>query len=226
MRVILMGCDYTGKTTLAEGISNWLDEKMGPAQFGKYAWHDHFERPFAEGPEEEIEQEAQEVLAMSPGLLEKYSRYMIHYHAGAFYLDNHLLLVNWYYADAVYAPLYYGYGGRGEYADRQVMARTYDAKVMSKAPDTVLALLKASPEVVRQRMADDPHRWSVVKDEDVELVLERFEEEYTRSGIRRRFTLDTTETTIEETLAEFLSKMEPHLTQSDKLALLYHQSRG
>ena len=223
MHVILIGCEYTGKTTLAEGISTWLEENMGLAQFGRYSWHDHFVRPFAEGPEEDVQAEAQEVLAMSPGLLEKYSRYMIEYHTGDFfYLDNHLLLVDWYYADAVYAPLYYGYGGREEYADRQVMARSYDAKVMRKAPDTVLVLLKASADAVRARMSEGPHRWNVLQDGDVELVLQRFDEEYTRSGIRRRFTLDTTESTAEETLAEFLRQMEPHLTESDRLALLYH----
>lgn len=223
MRVILIGCEYTGKTTLAEGISTWLEHNMGPAQFGTYFWHDHFTLPFVEGPEEEMESEAQEVLSLSPGLLEKYSRYMIHYHAGEFfYLDNHHLLVDWYYADAVYAPLYYGYGGSGEYADRQLMARSYDAKTMKIAPDTVLVWLKASPEVIRQRMSEERHRWSVLQDGDVEFVLQRFEEEYTRSSIRRRFMLDTTESTAEETLAEFLRQMEPHLTESDRLALLYH----
>jgi thymidylate kinase len=219
-----MGCEYTGKTTLAQGISTWLEENMGPAQFGDYFWHDHFVRPFAEGPEEEIASEAQEVLAMSSDLLEKYARYMINYHASDFfYSDNHHLLVNWYYADAVYAPLYYGYGGRGEYADRQVMARSYDAKVMKVAPDTTLVLLKASPEAVRARRAENPHRWCPIEDEDVELVLDRFEEEYARSGIRRRFTLDTTNTTVEDTLADFLEAMEPHLTQSDRLALIAHR---
>ena len=33
---------------------------------------------------------------------------------------------NWYYGDAVYGPLYYGFGGAGEVGDRQVMARSYD----------------------------------------------------------------------------------------------------
>jgi thymidylate kinase len=227
MHVVLIGCEYTGKTTLAEGISAWLEENMGPSQWGSYGWHDHFVRPFVEGPEEDVEGEAQEVLAMSSKLLEKYSRYMIEYHAGDFFfLDDHLLLVNWYYADAVYAPLYYGYGGRDEYADRQWMARQYDAKVMKKAPDTVLVLVKASPEVVRERMQQDPHRWSELKDDDVELVLKRFEEEYTRSGIRRRFTLDTTETTPDETLKQFITKMEPHFTQADKLALVTRRSKS
>jgi thymidylate kinase len=221
MRIIMIGCEYAGKTTLAAEMSRWLEENMGVEQFGQYRWHDHFELPFHEGEGPDADLEAEQVLAMTPTLLEKYSRYMIHYHM-FFFLDNHHLLVNWYYADAVYAPLYYGYGGTDEYADRQVMARHYDAEVMETAPDTVLVLLKASPEVIRQRKANNPHHREILKDTDVETVLRRFEEEYQRSGLRRRFMLDTTSVTIEETFQEFLRKMEPHFTQEDRLAMLTH----
>lgn len=169
MHIIMIGCEYAGKTTLAAEMSRWLDENMGVEQFGRYRWHDHFELPFHEGEGPDADLEAEQVLAMTPTLLEKYSRYMIHYHM-FFFLDNHHLLVNWYYADAVYAPLYYGYGGTDEYADRQVMARHYDAEVMEMAPDTVLVLLKASPEVIRQRKAKNPHPREILKDTDVETV--------------------------------------------------------
>jgi len=54
-------------------------------------------------------------------------------------------------------------------------------------------------------------------------VLQRFEEEYQRSGIRRRFALDTSDATVEETRQEFLRQMEPHFTERDRLAVLSHQ---
>jgi len=220
----MIGCEYAGKTTLAAEVGKWLEENMGRAQFGGYGWHDHFVLPFGEGSGPEVEEQAEQVLAIKPALMEKYSRYMIHYHLGRFfYLDNHHLLVNWYYGDAVYAPLCYGYGGRDEYSDRQEMARHYDAEVMSIAPDTVLVLVKASPEVIRQRMNGNPHPHCILKDQDVELVLQRFEEEYNRSGIRRRFMLDTTNATVQETFQEFLRQMEPHFTEADRLALLTHE---
>jgi hypothetical protein len=224
MRIIMIGCEYTGKTTLAGEISQWLEAHMGQAQFGQYGWHDHFVLPFAEGEGPEVEAEAQQVLGLRPNLLEKYSRYMIHYHLGPFFfLDNHHLLVNWYYGDAVYAPLYYGYGGQDEYADRQLMARHHDADVMAIAPDTVLVLLKASPEIVRRRMAENPHPYNILKEQDVEFVLQRFDEEYSRSGIRRRFQLDTTDATVKETLQAFIRHMEPHFSEQDRLALLGHK---
>jgi hypothetical protein len=179
--------------------------------------------PFAEGEGPDLDEEAQQVMRLKPKLLEKYSRYMIHYHMGRFFfLDNHHLLINWYYGDAVYAPLYYGYGGHDEYADRQLMARHHDADVMEAAPDTVLVLVKAAPEAIRQRMAENPHPYNFLKDEDIEFVLQRFEEEYNRSGIRRRFALDTTDANVQETLQAFLQQMEPHFTERDHLALSSH----
>ena len=41
-----------------------------------------------------------------------------------------LFLIDWYYSDAVYAPLYYGYGGPGQYAERRLIARSFDAEAM------------------------------------------------------------------------------------------------
>ena len=221
MRLILIGCEYTRKTTLAGHISKWWKENTGISS----VWHDHCERPFLESSGSEAEDEAKQVLTMNPTLLEKYTRYMIHYHLNqAFYEDNNHLLINWYYSDAVYAPLYYGYGKIDAYSDRQAMARTFDSEVLNIASDTVLVLLKAAPDVIRQRRRENPHPWCLLKEEHVDQVLERFEEEYTRSGIRRRFILDTTDTTVDRTLRDFLLQWNPHLTDSNRQALLSHET--
>jgi hypothetical protein len=221
MHLILIGCEYAGKTSLAAEILKWIDVNMGHPICG---WHDHFVLPFAEGPEPDATEEAEQILALKPKVLEKYSRYMIEYHLNdSFYKDDHHLLVNWYYADAVYAPLYYGYGGRDQYADRQEMARHYDDAVMRRDPDTVLVHMKASPEVIRRRKAANPHPRDILQDKDIEFVLQRFAEEYLRSGIRRKFELDTTHTaSVQETFAEFLAKYETHMRTLDRLRLLSH----
>lgn len=151
-------------------------------------------------------------------------RYMIDYHSGGFARNADHWLIDWYYGDAVYAPLYYGYGGPGQYGDRRAMARSYDAKVKQTAPDTVLVLMKASAEVIRRRMRKDPRPRNPFKEEHVERVLERFEEEFGNSLIQRRFNLDTTDTAAAEVLEEFLAKMEPHLTNTDRLRILSHQA--
>lgn len=219
MRIILIGCEYSGKSTLAAGISRWWTEHAGgPAP----AWHDHFVRPFLE----ETGPEAEQVMAMRPSLLEKYSRYMLEYHLNHhFYLDNHHLLVDWYYADEVYAPLYYGYGGPGAYSERGTMARRIDEAVMRAAPDTVLVLLRAAPPAIRGRRATDTHACCPLDSADVEHVLERFDEEFTRSRIRRKFELDVAGSPA-ATLDAFWAEMEPHLSGRDQRALLLHARIG
>lgn len=225
MRVVLIGCEYAGKTTLASRISRLIVEEMGhPLPMHQSGWHDHFVLPFSSSSVGDADEDAEQILAMKPSLLEKFSRYLIYYHfQHLIYTDNHDLLTNWYYGDAVYAPLYYGYGGSGEYADRQVMARQLDAEVMRAMPDMVLVLMKASPAVIRQRKSENPHPYCVLQDEDVELVLQRFEEEYARSLIRRRFILDTTDAREEETFREFMHQMKPHLNERDLLSLRNHE---
>ena len=53
-------------------------------------------------------------------------------------------------------------------------------------------------------------------------MLGRFDEEFERSRIRRKFVLETADATARETLQLFLQEMEPHLTDRDQRALLVH----
>ena len=121
-------------------------------------------------------------------------------------------------------PLYYGYGGKGEYAERTTLARAVEKTIMEEAPDTVLILLTASAEVIAQRMRDNPQPRGVLQEKDIEYVLQRFEEEYQGSLIRRKLTLDTTTATVEETLAEFAEQIELYLSDTDRLRMLAHQA--
>jgi hypothetical protein len=222
MRLIIIGAEYTGKTTLAKSILGWMAEKLGePAVM----LHDHFLPSIAERRLEISAQELEdEFFKLKPWALEMYMRYMIHYHLGThFYIDNDHLVVNWYYGDAVYAPMYFGYGGIGEYADRRSQARHHDSEVMHIAPDTVLVHLTATPEVIRARAKAEP-RSTRVRDEDIELILDRFAEEASLSLLRRRIAIDTSDSTPEETFAAFLAKIEPHLTTGDRLRLLAHSA--
>ena len=42
MRLLIIGCEYAGKTTLARRISRWMIEAMG---LPYVRWHDHFVVP-------------------------------------------------------------------------------------------------------------------------------------------------------------------------------------
>ena len=217
MKLILVGCEYAGKTTLANAIVGWIERTFGSSR----TFHDHFSLPCNEFPVEEQEQ----LLALSPRLKEMFQRYMMNYHFhSAFYSDPDHNLVGFHIEEAVYAPLYYGYGGRGEYGDRAALARSFDEEVMQHAPDTVLVLLRARPEVIAQRMREQPHERPVVQEKDIEHVLQRFEEEYRDSLIRKKFALDTSDATVEQTLAEFAGAIKEHLSETDRLRLLAHQN--
>jgi hypothetical protein len=104
------------------------------------------------------------------------------------------------------------------------MARAVEKTIMEEAPDTVLILLKASAEVIAQRMRENPQPCGVLQEKDIEYVLQRFEEEHQASLIRRKFILDTTTATVEETLAEFAEQIELYLTDTDRLRMLAHQA--
>ena len=155
-------------------------------------------------------------MSLRPSLLEQFQRHMVwrHLHPDIFH-DVDVPTVNGHYADAVYAPLYYGYGEPGSFADRRERARAWDTELMMLAPETVMVLVKASADVIRRRMHESPRVRGILKEPDVELVLDRFDEEYESSLISRRFALDTTSASVEESLGQFVSLMQPHLSEVD-----------
>jgi shikimate kinase len=214
MRLILIGSEYAGKTTLANEITTWLIETMGSGR----TFHDHFTIPPSELPEAEQE----EFLRMSPELQAMFQRYCREYHLlPSFYSAPDHMLVGFHIEEAVYAPLYYSYGDSDDFS---AAARAMEQRILEQAPDTVLILLKASSEVIAKRLRETPHQHTVLREQDVEHVLQRFEEEYEQSLLSGKFVLDTTSATVEETLAEFVSRIDPFLSQSDRLRMMTHQA--
>ena len=217
MRLILVGCEYAGKTTLANEIVTWIGRTFGSSR----TFHDHFSLPCNEFSEEEQE----ELAALSPRLKEMFQRYMMNYHFhDAFYGDPDHNLVGFHIEEAVYAPLYYGYGGKGDYAERSSLARAMEEEILNKSPDTVMVLLRARSEIIAKRMRENPHARQLIQEEDIDYVLQRFEEEYQTSLLRKKFALDTSDVAVEQTLAEFVEQIESRLSQADQLRLLAHHA--
>ena len=232
MRLILTGIEYAGKRTLGIEISGWWALQTGE-EFREpphLAFHDHFTLPHvvhAMGHEEHKAQTEKDLLNANPGLQQLLQLYNIGNKFNQGYYDMpDLFLIDWYYSDAVYASLYYGYGGPGQYADRQRAARSFDAQVNVHMPDMVLVLMKASPETIRRRVEEGSspfparHAATLFQAKDAEIVLERFEEEYESSLISRKFVLDTTTASVQESLAEFKQQIKPFITSQDRLRLL------
>ena len=172
MRIIIIGCEYVGKSTLAGQISRWMIRNLG---LPSVRWHAHFVLPHldrhilvpdrgAETPVDRRDDEA--ILQLPPFLKEQLMRYMIWRHLcnDMYRANDDFLMIDFYYGDAVYAPLYYGYGGSDDaFSDRRKRAREWDTEVMMQAPDTVLVLLRASVDAVRRRMNLNPHPGSILK---------------------------------------------------------------
>lgn len=219
MNLVFVGCEYAGKSTLAGEVMEWAARTMG----GTSHFHDHFSVPSSE-----LSPEAREsVLAVHPQFLEMFQRYSLTYHLGdGFYSHGDHNLMGFVIEEAVYAPLYYGYGGpdsgapkRSPEGQRTEMARDFESEMLAKAPGTVLVLLKADPGVIRRRMKEAPHTHPIVRDQDVEQVLARFEEEFEASLIQRRMVIDTSTATVAQTLAEFVEGYEPFMSPEDRQRL-------
>ena len=236
MRLLFIGCEWAGKHTLGIEVSRWWSEQTGESFLPPphFSFHDHFVVPHvvhAMGHEHHKELSEKQMLTLNPGLLEHYQRYQIYNKLTPGYIDEpDLFLMDWYYGEAVYAPLYYGYGAPGEYADRRMLARWIDEDVLKLIPDTILVLIKASPEVIRERMAkgDSPfpgrHKDTYFRAEDAEQVLELFQEQYEVSLIRRKMEIDTTNASVAESLQEFISQVAHFVTDADRLRILTHRS--
>ena len=232
MRLLLTGIEYAGKRTLGIEISRWWAMQTGEEflEPPHLSFHDHFTLPHvvhAMGHEYHKAQTEMDLLNANPGLQQLLQLYNISNKFTKGYIDMpDLFLIDWYYSDAVYAPLYYGYGGPGQYADRQVIARSFDAQVNEIMPDMVLVLMKASPQTIKKRVQENKspfpnrHTSTFFQANDAEIVLEHFEEQYEKSLIPKKFVLDTTTASIQESLTEFKKQIKPFITNQDRLRLL------
>lgn len=236
MQLILTGCEYVGKTTLAVEISRWMIREMG---ISFVRWHNHFVVPRLDqhliveaGPgtgvlpgkqarDLNVIADEDQIMALRPSVLEQLQRHNVwrHLHQDMFGPHRDTLMLDFYYAEAVYAPLYYGYGESGTFSDRRQRAREWDHHILNHASDVVLVLLEASPKTIRERMVANPHSRQLVKEQDVETALDGFQKEYDDSLIHQRFVLNTTKCTSSETMEGFLYQMRQYLTSWDLLRM-------
>ena len=229
MDLILTGCEWAGKRTLGNEIAKWWSEQTGgdyhPPPSGIH-FHDHYTVPHVVhlgGHDDHIDQSEKDILKLNPRLLEHFQRFQIEYHfQRSFISEGDHWNIDWYYADAVYAPFYWGYGRPEEYGNRRASRVHWDQDVTDLMPDCILVLVKTTPDVIRQRMQDGDspypsrHANTMFKGDDAEYILDRFQEEFDNSLIRQRFSIDTSDSTPQESLQEFIVKVEPYLTPEDR----------
>jgi hypothetical protein len=224
MKLIIVGCDYTGKSSLAKRVVEWMHSNLSPryANDNPVTAHDHFTFPNPELPPEEREK----LPLLGPKAREQYQRYMMTYHLqAAFWKEDYdLVLVGFHFTEAVYAPMYYGYGQEGAYAARSGEARVFETYMMDSDDRVAMVYLRSRPDVIRRRMKDAPNPDSPMLEKDVDRVVEAFEREYNESFIRRRFAIDTSDITADQTFERWLQTMDSYFTEIDFLRILAHRT--
>jgi len=199
MRVVVVGCEYTGVTTLIDGIYEW-----GNARGIHHHLDDHFTIPDAFHLSRE-EQAA--MLEMLPAIKERFQRFQIVYHVRLLHLFEHILMGGFHIEEMVYGPKYY-------YPGINIDVREYEPEMPD---DTILVHLTATADVVRARMQSAPHPHQLVPSEDVAEILERFEDEVRHSWIKHKIKIDSSHLTPEKLLSAFLEESKPHLNTRDML---------
>ncbi len=219
MRLLLVGSEYAGARTLARALIKWSRETMD-AFAGvpdEYLIHDHFLMPKISHPPELTDEEHEQILRLSPRVKEMIQRHNIFYHIPFATSGADSMIIGLHIEDNVYGPLYFDYLVDLDPDDPIMDTRNlFETWINQFAPETVLVLVKASPDAIRNRMAERPHKAGVVQRGDIDLVLRRFEEEFQGSALPNKLVLDTTDATVEESVAEFARRIGPFLTDRDR----------
>ena len=203
MRIIAIGCEYSGVTTLLEGLHAW-----GAERGVNFHMDDHFTIPDAYHLSDE---EQQAMLDMLPAIKERFQRFQIVYHVRLINNYQHILLGGFHLEEEVYGPLYY-YPGQ-----RVSDTRKYESEMPD---DAILVHLHARPDVIEKRMDEAPHPHSIIQQDHIPMLLDRFAEEYRTSWIHHKVAIDTSDLSPSELLATFFKAANAHFNTRDALLLL------
>ena len=224
MRLLLAGCEYSGTTTVAHAIDEWMSENMG-TRFSLI--HEHWKIPHTSGhPDNTTSEEQEWLLAATPKFKEMHQRHSLYYHTQVSTYTPHNggdgMVVGGHIDDAVYAPLYFGYGEKGHNFDRELVMHQVEKTILYFTNDTVVVHITADTDVIKQRMKDDPHENGIVQPEDVDKVKKRFAELVDWSLLGNKISIDNSGALV-DTMAQFVAKMEPLFTDTDRSRILAHK---
>ena len=209
MKVIVIGCEYAGKSTFALKLVEW-----GKKHDFWFHLDDHFTIPDSSLPKKDRDV----MLSLSPQFKERFQRFQSIYHVRIMNNYRDALEVGFYSEDTIYGPLYYGY-------EPHFLAIRHGRRLEKELPDdTILVLLTASPDTIRKRMDENPHEYQVIRKEDILKVLKAFEEEFQASTIHSKIKIDTSELEPEQVLKVFLKEArQKHLTSLDLVRILLNE---
>ena len=204
MYLLVIGCEYVGKTTFAEKLMEW-----GAPRGFDFHLDDHFTIP-----DSSLSKEDRDVmLGLSPEFKERFQRFQAIYHVRLFTLYRDMLELGFYSEDTIYGPLYYGY-------EPGFLAASQGRELEKELPkNTILIHLTSSEGSIAERMEAEPHEYQVIKRADIPMLLSKFEEEFTASTIHSKITINTTNKTPEQVLDEFHRLARPFLPTDDLIRM-------
>ena len=187
MRIIAVGCEYTGVTTLLEGLMAW-----GHEQNISHHLDDHFTIPDCQhlAPEDMVA-----MVNLSAALKERFQRMQLVYHVRLLNQYEHILLGGFHIEESIYGPLYYYPGAVASHI------REYEEEMPE---DTILVHLTAKTEIISARLEASPHEYSLIRKSDIPILKSRFQEEFEASLIQYKISIDTSDLTPEQLLETFL----------------------
>jgi shikimate kinase len=210
MKVIVIGCEYSGKSTFANNLFEW-----GKKHDMWFHLDDHFTIP-----DSSLSKEDRDVmLTLSPQFKERFQRFQAVYHVRIMNIFRDALEVGFYSEDTIYGPIYYGY-------KPNFLAIRHGRELEKELPkDTILVLLTALPETIANRMEESPHEYQIIKKEDIPMLLEEFEKEFQSSTIHAKIKIDTTKMSPEQVSHEFLEQArQRHLTSADLIRIMSNKN--
>ena len=255
MKLIVVGCEYAGKSTLIREIVKWQRTLYNHVNV-----HDHFTFPAhgSIGGHDEWDPADQEMLLkMTPAGKARVTYWGHIFHVGNMpawgMLYGDAVYEGYYIEDIIYGKLYYGYGDAmappteipagdtTEFArylavkpgmrhmpnlhGSSTQQHFFESMILNADPNTILMLIEASPEVIARRMRESPHQPQRIKEEDIDKLLEMFRQRFLQSILANRMVLDTSEATIEETFEQFKRDVTHFLTEKDMLRMVLHSLR-
>lgn len=208
MRMIVVGCEYVGKSTFLQKVLEW-----GQARHIHFHVDDHFTIP-----DSSLTDEDRDLFAKLPPMIkERYQRFQIWYHVRLLNTFDDMVAVGFHIEEVIYDPVYFNF-------TPHINPHEVEASLPS---DTILLLLRASPDAILDRMERDPHKYNVIQKDDVPELLAKFETAYQQSIIQRKISIDTTNLTPDELLEAFTSSLLslPYRTLSEKDLMRIFASR-
>lgn len=190
MRIIIIGTEYTGKSTLANALQQW-----GMERGIRHHMDDHFSVPDQQTIKDPADQKA--MTEVPESILERFQRFQIAYHVRLINKYEHIVLTGFHIEEAVYGQRYY-YPGLLRPIEHP---QSWEHDMPS---DAILVLLNANADVIKQRMKADPHDYPIVPESDIEEIQEAFQEEFRRSIFKKKFQIDTSELNADSLLKAFL----------------------